>query len=355
MRNSILAGLLLALIFLNLVGCSEVPRATPGFQSIAVQGKPEANPTPQIVPVGDPRRRAYEASLQGRVCYYARVIDQDGKPVPQAMILVLLERLGWGNSTYFKCRTYTDDDGRFSVVGGVGSHVRISIYKAGYTPDGRRGALKGDAELLQATPDAPATITLWKNTGFDRSRLILHRPADEQLRFQYSPPLPARIRFDLVRGIIAKEGEDWDIELKYAINDRGIVDNPESYYTDSRYMESCHISVNQGTMSYLDDPLPGFARPTSGFTYDNCPGVVVRGLKAGTLPYLLRTEIHMFQFQSRGGKVHGIWSIPNGRPASNGSLAIDMHGAINPTGSPALFEIEPTEKDLSTDGYPLSE
>ncbi len=355
MKTSRYVGLILVFGFFNLVGCGESPRAVPGFQPMTLQGKPEVNSPPLVIPAGDPRRREYETSLQGRICYYARVIDQDGKPVPKAMVLVLLERLGWGNSSYSKCRTYTDEDGRFSVVGGIGSHVAISIIKAGYTPDGRHGALKGDAELLRATPDAPAIITVWKNTGFSRKDLIVHRPADEHLRFNYSPPLPATIRIDLVRGVLAKQGEEWDIQLRYAVNDKGIVENPESYYTESRYMKSCHITVNQGKMSYLDDPLPGFARPSSGFTYDNCPGVVVRGLIAETLPYLLRTEMTMFQFQSRGGKVHGIWSIPNGRPAANGDLDIDMHGAVNPTGSPALFEIEPTEKHLSTEGYPLSE
>ena len=354
-RHSFLNWTLL-IIFIGFAGCAESPRAIPGFQPLVIADQPVATPPPSVLPAGDPRRRAYDASLQGRICYYARVVDQDGKPVPNAMVLILLERLGWGTTTYFKCRTYTDDEGRFSIVGGVGSHLRFNIFKKGYTTDGRRGSLKGDVELLRATPDAPETLTLWKNTGFDKAKLIVHGPSSEYLMFNFKVPLPAKVRLDLVRGVIAKEGEDWDIQLEYTINDKGIIENPDSYYTESRYLDFCHITINQGKMAYFDDPLPEFARPNDGFTYRNVAGVVVRGLREERLPYLFRATSHSFQFQSRGGKVHGVWEIPNGRPAvSDGSVGVNMYGVINPTGSPALFEIEPTEKDLSTEGYPLSE
>ena len=348
------------IFFMGLVGCAESPRAVPGFQPLVIAGQPMAAPPPSILPAGDPRRRAYDASLQGRICYYARVVDQDGKPVPNAMVLILLERLGWGTTTYFKCRTYTDDEGRFSIVGGVGTNLRINIFKKGYTTYGRSGSLKGEVEweLLQAKPDAPETLTIWKNIGVDRSQLIIHSPFQfgERSHLDMPVPLPAKIRFDVIRGTIAKEGEEWDIQLEYTINDKGKIEDPESYYYKDRYLDFCHITINQGKMAYFDDPLPEFARPKDGFTYRNVAGVVVRGLRAERLPYLFRTFSNIFQFQSRNGKVHGVWEIPNGRPAeSDGSVSIDMRGVINPTGSPALFEIEPTEKDLSTEGYPLSE
>ncbi len=358
MNCHLLLNWILLVLVMSFAGCAESPRAVPGFQPLVIAGQPVIAPPLSVLPTVDPRRGAYDASLQGRVCYYARVIDQDGKPVPNAMVLILLERLGWGTTTYFKCRTYTDDEGRFSIVGGVGTNLRLNIFKKGYTTYGRSGSLKGQVEweLLQAKPDAPETLTMWKNTGFDRKKLIVHHPGSEYLMFDFKVPLPAKVRLDLIRGVIAKEGEDWDIQLDYTINHKGVIEKPDSYYTESRYLDFCHITINQGKMAYFDDPLPEFARPKDGFTYDDVAGVIVRGLRAERLPYLFRTFSNIFQFQSRNGKVHGVWTIPNGRPqVSDGTVGVNMYGVINPTGSPALFEIEPTEKDLSTDGYPLSE
>jgi hypothetical protein len=345
-------------IFMSLVSCTESPRAVPGFQPFALAGKSVTAPSPLALPLADERRRAYEASLQGRICYYARIVDQDGQPVPNAMVLILLERLGWGTTSYFKCRTYTDAEGRFSVVGGVGTHFSYNIFKAGYTPTGRWGSLRGDAELLRATPETPATITLWKNIGIDRKKLIVFDPFKfgEIGNMDLFPPLPKQLRFDLIRGVIAKEGEDWDIALEYNLNEEGRVENPDSYITESRYIQYCHIVINQGKMAYLDDPLPEFSRPSDGFTYRNMAGVITRGLTSEKLPFLIRATTQLFQFQSRGGRVHGICEFGGCQSNQRSGLTpISLHGAINPTGSPALFEIEPTEKDLSTDGYPLSE
>ena len=215
----------LLLITMSLVRCTELPHARPGFQPLVIAGQPVAEPPPSVLPAGDPRRRAYDASLQGRICYYARVVDQDGKPVQNAMVLILLSRLGYGTTTYFKCRTYTDEEGRFSIVGGVGSHLSIKVLKKGYSPYGRSGSLKGEVEweLLQAKPDAPESLTMWKNTEFDKNKLIVHGPNSENLMFDFKVPLPAKVRFDLVRGVIAKEGEDWDIQLDYTINDKGVI------------------------------------------------------------------------------------------------------------------------------------
>ena len=102
---------------MSLVRYTEFPHACPGFQPLTIAGQPLSDSPPSVLLAEDPRRRAYEASLQGRICYFARVVDQDGKPVPNAMVQILLSRLGYGTTTSLKCRTYTDDEGRFFIVG----------------------------------------------------------------------------------------------------------------------------------------------------------------------------------------------------------------------------------------------
>ena len=98
----------LLLVSMSLVRCTEFPHARPGFQPLTIAGQPLSDSPPSVLLAEDPLRRAYEASLQGRIYYYSRVVDQDKKPVPNAMILILLARLGYGTTTSCKCRTYTD-------------------------------------------------------------------------------------------------------------------------------------------------------------------------------------------------------------------------------------------------------
>ena len=185
------------------------------------------------------------------------------------MVQILLSRLGYGTTTSLKCRTYTDEEGRFSIVGGVGSHLSIKVLKKGYSTYGRSGSLKGNVEweLLQVKPDAHETLTMWENTGFDKKKLIINEPSAEYLRFDFKVPIPPKVRLDLVRGVIAKENEDWGIQVENTVNGKGVIENPDSYYTESRYLNFCHITINHGKMSYFDDPLPELARPKDGFSY----------------------------------------------------------------------------------------
>jgi len=346
-------------VFISLVGCAESPRAVPGYQAFTQTAAPAAPSPPLVIPAGDQRRRAYEDSLNGRLCYYGQVVDQNNEPVPNALVKITLERLGWNNSSSFRCRTTTDADGKFSVVGGVGTNVYIRIYKAGYTPGGRSGSLRGGTvDLLRATPDAPRAIPVWKNTGFDQSQLIRHDPFPfgKISLLEIQIPLPKQTRFDLVRGVIAKEGEDWDVAMEYTLNDKGEIPREELDKQDGRYLTYYFIRINDGKMAYTNDPLPGFAPTGDGFIYHHQPGVFLNALKAPRLPYLYQADNRVFQFQSRGGKVHGSCAIEGGALGSlNSSVSFRLYALINPTGSPALHEIEPTEKNLSTDGYPLSE
>ena len=344
--------------FAGLAGCAESPRALPGFQPLVIAGQQVQEPLPMVLPIGDQRRRAYEESLPGRVCYYAKVVDQHGQPVPDAMVMIILERLGHGTTSYFKCRTTTDAEGRFSVVGGTGTHVRFRIIKAGFSPDGRRGALRGDTDVLRAGPESPETISLWKNTGADRKNIVSHHPLriNERQIFEFDPPLPKQLRFDLVRGVIAKEGEEWDVAVEYTLDDKGNIPAELALKEEGRYVPYYHIVINNGKMAYMDEPLPGFARPNEGAFYYDLRGVFEKALVAEKLPYLNRAENQVFQFKSRGGRVHGSCAILGGVfIPPKGNVSFRIYSAVNATGSPALFEYEPTKKDLSTDNYPLSE
>jgi hypothetical protein len=82
-------------------------------------------------------------------------------------------------------------------------------------------------------------------------------------------------------------------------------------------------------------------------------------LRAEKLPNLPRTYCHFFQFQSRSKANCGIVEIKlvpsfSSDPKKIG-IGIVVHGAVNPTGSPALYEHEPVDKDFSIEGYEKSE
>jgi hypothetical protein len=337
-----------------------MPRALPGFQPLPVMPSLKVEEPPLVLTPIQRERQAYEASFAGRLCYYGRVIDQEGEPVSEALVLIVIEQLGFHKPSYVKCRTSTDALGRFSIVGGIGTHARIAICKKGYTSDGRRGTLRGNPEeKLFSTPLEPQTITIWKNTGIDRSKIKYFYPMEFNHRglLDYSVPLPKIIRFDLVRGIKVEDEKDdqWDVQMEYNLDEAGAIVMGENNGEDGRFLTYYHISINNGKMAYLDDPLPGFVRPSDGFVIRDMPGVFLNALKAPRLPYLYRAENRIFQFQSRGGKVHGVCHIVGGVRGPESMISFSVYSAVNPTGSPALFEIEPNENALSAKGFPLSE
>src|SRR5258708_40057304 len=91
MRQLCLFGFLVCM-----VACSEAPRAAPGFQPApVVESAGHGNLASVAEPAPDQRRKQYEASLNGRLSYYAQLVDQDGHPVSGALIFVSLKKLGW--------------------------------------------------------------------------------------------------------------------------------------------------------------------------------------------------------------------------------------------------------------------
>jgi hypothetical protein len=341
-------------IVICVASCSEIPRATPGFQPLPeiVKIKPNSEAMlEKLTP--EQRRQRYEESLDGRLCYYSQLVDQDGKPVPEALVFITLKKLGVNSSKRWDIYTHTDAEGRFSVVGGVGTKWYFSAVKAGYTRTGRGGELRGPDSLL-STPTEPGVVTMWKNTGFDRKDLIVHEYREKRFRIAWPPP--PNIRIDLVRGIIAQEYGNWDVEVGLGDTSGGD-DRKLTRDWMGTLKGKTYFKINAGKLVFVADPLPGRA-PIPGPSYDfrYFPGVVVSDLKADSLTNFYRTDCHYFQFQSRGGRVHGFVDFDY----SSGSetdpwLDLIVSGAINPTGSPALFEKEPTEKDFSTDGYEKSE
>ena len=175
--------------------------------------------------------------------------------------------------------------------------------------------------------------------------------------FRLSPPLPRFIRFDLVKGVrvLDEASTEWDVQITYAIDEHGHV--PKELWTscDGNYARDTTITINQGKMVYVNDPLPGFERFGDGYIEQDVPGILDRSLKAESIPYLQRTENRMFLFSSRGGKVHGACSIINAKINGDGGASPSVYCIINPTGSPALNEREPTAEDLNVDGFLLAE
>jgi hypothetical protein len=332
-----------------LLGCAEGPRATPGFQPLTPD--PETGPPIEGNMPEAASRRASAATV-GRVQYYGRAIDQYGDAVADALVFVGVERLSRAGSKSWHVYTRTDADGRFSVVGGRGTGWGYNLIKPGYTPYGRSGTLRADngALCLSTPPEQPETVLVWKNSGFDRRQLIDW----SDKTFRYAWPAPMSLRIDLVRGVVVTGDEPWDIEVHFSFTLRpGATDlaSTDSYeYKDRSYS----IRVNKGLMAYRVDPIPGLAREFNDMA-SRQGGVVVSALRSEVLTKVQYTGLNgYFWFRSRGGAVHGCVQVAiAGEPGTE--CRVSVSGYVNPTGSPALIESEPTAKDLSTEGWTKSE
>jgi hypothetical protein len=355
-RDIIMRQLCLFGALVCMVACSEAPRATPGFQPApVVDSVGHGTPASSAEPAPDQKRKQYEASLNGRLSYYAQLVDQDGHPVSGALIFISLKKLGWNDSKRWDIYTYSDESGRFSVVGGEGTKWYFAAWKKGYSKTGRGGDLRGPDSLISSKED-PVTVVMWKNTGFDRKKLVDYGNIEK--RFWVAWPPPPSVKLDLVKGVLAKEGEAWDVEVGMGEP----VTNPQAQMTrewSGKMIDNVYYKINEGKMTFMADPLPGKAGVKgSVFDYRYFSGVVDADLRAERLP-LLRAEVQWFQFQSRSKQIHGIVSIEvnpsHATPTMPAGIEVVISGAINPTGSPALFEREPTDKDFSLEGYAKSE
>jgi hypothetical protein len=358
---------LFALVFfIGTPSCEEQPRARPGFQdppTFEPVNKPVLAP---LLPDKEKERLAYEQAFQGRLSYYAQVRDQFGNPVPDAHVLVTVERNGMKGVKFLNCRTTTDAEGKFSVVGGIGTDARCFILKKGYSPEGKRGTLRGEPrDKLFATKDRPDFLIAWKNTGYPRNKIIQHDSLDIGQKVSsliiFNPPIPPRVFIDMVKGKYVTKDDSWDICLEWDVDEKGqlpTADEINKLPPEERYHWYYHIRINEGTMAYYADPKSGYPIRGDGYTFDLIPGVVEGALKAERLPYLYRADTRVFQFRSRGGKVHGVCDVNGGVGGSlDGSINISVRGAVNASGSPALFEKEPTDEEIAImlKHYPLSE
>jgi len=329
-----------------LASCSEVPRAASGFQEVPTDLENSINETPSDPPSLEERRKRYEATLNGRICFYAIVVDQDGTPVPDALVLIGVKRLGWKNSEKWNIYTRTDSSGKFSVFGGEGTKWSFAVVKKGYSRSIRYGDTKGP-DMLFSPRDAPQTIVLWKITGFDQTKLIKYRAKD--IRIPWPPP--ASVKIALASGAVVSNDEEWDIEI--GLGDPTGGDSRK--LTDEwiyGFRKKSWLAVNAGKLTFLADPLPGRTPFITFVNAEDVSGIVDAELRAERLSYPLNTECRAFEFKSRNGKAYGLLNLDFGfGGAANPYIKIKLSGAVNPTGSPALFEREPTESDLSTDGF----
>lgn len=338
---------ILALVFLCvLCACAEEPRLMPGHQSIPAEAQKIELDTSEPVEklTYEQRRQKYEQSLNGKISYFAVVSDQNGDPVPDALILVAIGRIGWGGSKEWRYFSHTDKQGKFSIYGGEGTRWSFSVMKRGYTPVGRSGDIRGPNSLI-SLPASAEKVTMWKNTGFDKKRLIIY--SLKRIRVPW-PPADA-VKVDLLKAALVEEGNDWDIKIELRDPTAG---EPKIMTEEwlATFLNHVFYTVNDGKISNLADPVDGQS-PIMDFANFRALGGVLPG-PAERVGYLLNSENHYFQFKSRGEKVFGVLRIDFGFGSEeNPYIDLILNGAVNPTGSPALFEREPTVAEMSTTGY----
>lgn len=151
--------------------------------------------------------------MSGAASYWGRAVDQDGNPMKGATLTAQLGvhfGHGQGPKTWSK-QILLGDDGTFTLAGGSGMGIGITVAKRGYTPYDRYYYLHPAKERFRPTKDAPEELIVWRNVGHGMRR-------NAEIETTVPWPLCQHFRLDLVQRKVVGPEEPGDFEIRIPLN-----------------------------------------------------------------------------------------------------------------------------------------
>jgi hypothetical protein len=278
-----------------------VPTILLSFSCSLYTVKAQTNPPTNAVPV-IPAEHAgkYNQAIEGMnvpVTFYGKVVDQDGKALPRAQVVLRLQQVHFdpryvATAEYARSELTTDTDGNFSLTGVTGRGVSVvSLTKPGYElePNVNRdyGAISGSLE-------APMVFRMWDTN-------IHEKLITGEKKFHIEPD-GRTYSIDLIKGTISDTGEgDLKVWVKY-------VAHPVHGQTNDW---SCKIEVvNGGLLEESRSDASMYSAPTNGYVPAFELTQRIKGGQHGSI-----------------GKRHFYVMLRNGQ--EYGRITIELHAPFN--------------------------
>jgi len=286
--------------------------------TVAAQNAAPTNAVPTLPPDAWP---LYKQGIEGMnvpITFYGRVIDQDGKALSGAQIVLSVQRPHFdpryiATAQYVRSKLNTDADGRFFLDSITGKGVEIeSLTKPGYElePNARRffGSVSGSI-------DNPVIFRMWGTN-------IHEKLIGAQKLFHIQPDGTPYV-INLNKGTIAESGEgDLKIWIKYAAH-------PVRGETNDW---ACKIEVIDGGLleeEHSDSSM--YSAPANGYESAFQLQQQIKGGQYGSI------GTRRFYVMLKNGQEYGRMTVELNAPFNDnvpGLIRLDY--AINPTGSRVL-------------------
>ncbi len=260
-----------------------------------------------------------ERNLQSQD-YFGRVIDQSGKPVPDATVSGTLVKLESGTNEKHEVYTVqSDEDGLFQFTELTGWQLKVVISKAGYEVGSRGEGYQGPVNR-KTSPNDRAVFTMWKLRGAE--------PMIHDEKFYGIVPDGRVYTIDLLERK-KNEGQINAGDFFVRIQRPGEI-SPRENFDWSFTISAINGGFVEATGGYLNEA------PENGYN----PEYEIKMMASD--PKWQRELKKTLYLKSRGGQLYGrihVTLIPDYR---NGSV-FKINSYINPAGSRNL-EFSPTKQ-----------
>jgi len=155
----------------------------------------------------------------GEAANWGRATDQDGKPLAGATVTAyLVVHFGHGHGPkHWMVQFRVAEDGTFTVAGGSGIMLTITVAKPGHTPYLRRFELHPEKERFRPTKDAPEELICWQNVGQGKRQAA-------SMRASVPWPLCQHFRLDFLQRKVVGPEEPGDLEIQLPLTASPFVD-----------------------------------------------------------------------------------------------------------------------------------
>lgn len=252
--------------------------------------------------------------------FYGQALDQDGKPVADALVSGGLRRnYGFSGESGRTVQTRTDDKGFFKFEGLKGESLGIRVTKTGY----RQAMTKTHfiyshfwppEQRHVANANAPTIFRMWKLKG---SEPLL--PIGQRFRFT---PSEGALRWDIIEGKRVDHGGDLLISVKRGA---GVASqrNPVDWEATLQAIDGGLIETDFQTLDVT------FEAPAEGYVPEH-----KREFRSGDRSWKDSFQSY-FLMKSRGGKVYakfGVYIRLDDNPGETVIVKLDR-GVANPNSS----------------------
>jgi len=191
----------------------------------------------------------------GQAAYWGRATDQDGNPLAGATVTAyLVVHFGHGHGPkHWKAQFQVADDGTFTVAGGSGIMLTITVAKPGHTPYLRRFELHPAKERFRPTKDAPEELIVWRNVGNGKRR-------NAEIETTVPWPLCRHFRLDFLQRKVVGPEEVGDLEIRLPLMDDPVVDGKLNVAREL----SATLEVVDGSFGFCYEPTSRVYDPLVG-------------------------------------------------------------------------------------------